>query len=135
MFVFSTVLAITAVLTIATAIDGNSNDTDNANDDENDNDDDNDDGQIKSKEKRGSKRGAKKGSKYASNKKTKKDWYNVCALYCSGKHEGVSQAKFLESAVTGDLFTGSRTEQTSFSAQLEKFKATSPTITHFFKNK
>ena len=83
MFVFSTVLAITAVITIATAIDGNNTD------------DDNDAGQKQSEKQRGMKRGAKKGLKQTENKKTRQGWYEICVLYNTNEYKHMTQAAFL----------------------------------------
>ena len=100
MFVFSTVLAITAVISIATAIDGNNTD------------DDNDAERKRSEKQRGMKRGAKKGSKQTENKKTRQDWYEICALYNTKEYKHMTQAAFLRSDATGPLFQGGRSEAT-----------------------
>ena len=102
MFVFSTVLAITAVLTIATGIDGNNTD-----------DDDDDDGQKQSEKPRGMKRGAKKGSKQTAKKKTRQDWYDVCVLYTK-EYNHMTYGAFLRSEATGPLFEGTNSEKISF---------------------
>lgn len=50
------------------------------------------------------------------------DWYSVCEVYRSNeKYKDTKQTDFLKSNVTGDLFTGSRSEQVSFGYKLKQY--------------
>ena len=66
------------------------------------------------------KRGAKEGSKYKIGK-TVKDWVEAIELYKS-IHPPMSQTLvFLKSSISGDMFTGSVSEQVSFSKRLKEY--------------
>lgn len=69
------------------------------------------------------KRGIPKGSKITSNKKLD-DWYFACKKYEEiNKIRKLSQAEFLRSEESGDLFTGKVSEQQSFGRYLNKYKS------------
>ena len=65
------------------------------------------------------KRGVKVDTKIAA-VESLDNWFKVCALYCTNdKH--MRQAAFLKSTVSGDVFSGTKSEQTSFCTRLELF--------------
>ena len=66
------------------------------------------------------KRGPKVGTK-VTNKKTLDDWFHVCTLYRTGDYKHMKQAAFLKSTVSGPVFSGTRSEQMSFSTRLKLF--------------
>jgi hypothetical protein len=70
----------------------------------------------------GKKRGAKEGAKVESNK-TQQDWYAVCETYRNlpRTSKSMSQVAFLRSSLSGDLFTGTASEQQSFGRMLKNF--------------
>ena len=69
------------------------------------------------------KRGIPKGSKITSNKKLD-DWYFACKKFEEiNKVRKLSQAEFLRSEESGDLFTGKVSEQQSFGRYLNKYKS------------
>ena len=65
------------------------------------------------------KRGAKEGSKYNIGK-TVKDWVEAIELFKS-INPPMSQTLFLKSSISGDMFTGSVSEQVSFSKRLKEY--------------
>jgi hypothetical protein len=69
----------------------------------------------------GKKRGPKGGKIEA--KHTQQDWYTVCETYrnLSRTSNSMSQVAFLRSPLSGDLFTGTRSEQCSFGRMLKSF--------------
>eukprot|EP00977_Amphora_coffeiformis_P002724 scaffold521_cov167-Amphora_coffeaeformis.AAC.15 len=68
------------------------------------------------------KRGIPKGSKISSNKKLD-DWYHACKAFEEiNKTRKMSQAEFLRSEASGDLFSGKVSEQQSFGRYLGKYK-------------
>jgi len=67
----------------------------------------------------GKKRGIKKGSKVVT-RNTARDWYNACELFRSNAHS-LNQTKFLKSDLSGDSFTGTRSEQQSFGRKLTEY--------------
>mmetsp|Transcript_23025 Transcript_23025/g.26482 ORF Transcript_23025/g.26482 Transcript_23025/m.26482 type:complete len:421 (+) Transcript_23025:54-1316(+) len=67
----------------------------------------------------GRKRGAKLGAK-VDNSKTAHDWHTVCDLFRK-RTSNQSQAAFLKSNLSGDLFSGSRSEQQTFGRKLKSF--------------
>lgn len=69
------------------------------------------------------KRGIPKGSKITSNKKLD-DWYFACKKFEEiNKVRKLSQAEFLRSDESGELFTGKVSEQQSFGRYLNKYKS------------
>ena len=70
----------------------------------------------------GRKRGLKGGTKVEA-KKTQLDWYTVCEMYrnLSRTSDTMSKVAFLRSSLSGDLFTGTRSEQCSFGLMLKSF--------------
>ena len=62
----------------------------------------------------GEKRGIKVGQKITSNK-TNEDWYNAILLFHANKEKHrFTNASFLKSPFSGDLFDGNRSEQVTF---------------------
>jgi len=71
----------------------------------------------------GLKRGVKPGTKFEA-KKTQEDWYIVCDKYHNFLEEGkgkMTKAAFLKSNLSGDLFTGTLSEQQSFGRMLKSY--------------
>jgi hypothetical protein len=70
----------------------------------------------------GRKRGAKAGKKVQS-KKTQQDWFTVCETYRNlpRTSNSITQVAFLRSELSCDLFTGTLSEQISFSKMLKNF--------------
>ena len=48
------------------------------------------------------------------------NWFKACALYCTN-HKHIRQAAFLKSTISGYVFSGTKSEQTSFCSRLELF--------------
>ena len=71
------------------------------------------------------KRGAKLGSRVTTTK-TAADWYTACKTYkeltSDGKGKGLTKASFLRSDASGSKFSGTQSEQQSFSKMMQKYE-------------
>ena len=67
------------------------------------------------------KTGPKEGKKY-NIQKTTQDWVDAIELFKSLKPP-MTNAQFLKSSISGDLFSGTQSEQVSFSKRLKDYDA------------
>ena len=66
------------------------------------------------------KRGVKPGTKIEA-KIDHADWFAICKLYCE-RHSHMKQCQFLQSDWTGSKFSGTRSQQMSFSRKLREYR-------------